>query len=133
MSDQPNAISERFTIYRDVNNRPVERRLSDMMAAEVLAALRWQSETVAHLRMAAESAQQMIEVKQARIDTEDLAVLVFRELAAEEAREAHLHNLIFSAMPQWKQHPEVCLLEAVRRFWQRSSSTVDFGLDRATG
>ncbi len=131
MSDRPKAISERFTIYLDANGSHVEQRLSNMMAAEVLAALRWQRETLAQLTMAADAAHQMIEAEfNLSEDALSDAVAVFRELAYEQAREVHLLNLIISAMPQWQQYPEVWLFEAIRRFWRRSVPTADADLDQ---
>lgn len=100
---KPAVFSERFITCLNADGNPVRRALCEMTADDVVAAAQW------------------LMTKFERLDC--LAVDYGREPslleAAEEAMHRHLHlmNLLYVAMPEWREHSELNWHEALRRYW----------------
>lgn len=97
-----------------------------MTAAEVLAAVEWQTETLSRIAVEAEHVFQIIEAIEAGKEVGALtpaelaqADKVFAQLATEQMRQGQLLELILITIPQWSGEDELTLAEAVRQFWPR--------------
>jgi hypothetical protein len=121
MSDPP-AIGERFTVGLDPDGRPVQQRLFEMTAAEVLAAVEWQTAEANWLTREAEPAAAIIKAAEAlRSPSPDEAALqtaIVQQADEARRRQANLRAMIHATIPQWPG-TGAALGGAVRRFWPR--------------
>jgi hypothetical protein len=121
MSD-PTAIGERFTVGLDPEGRPVQQRLFEMTAAEVLAAVEWQTAEANWLTREAEPAGAIVKAAEATgslsPDGTALHIAIVRQADEARRREANLRAMIHATIPQWPG-AGAALGGAVRRFWPR--------------
>jgi hypothetical protein len=122
-------FAHRFTVGLDSDGQPVQRHLSEMTAADVLAALAWHAEN--RERLEAEARPVFGLAKALHADTSnDLKTVVqtmnasrgglsvIRKMMEAQTREIDLRQRIVAAMlAPWERHSELTLTEAVLRFW----------------
>jgi hypothetical protein len=118
---------ERFTVRLEPDGTLVARVLSEMTAAEVLAAVAWQHAEADRLGIEAEPAAAMAKVLQetgtlpatttgAEIEGH---MAILQQASRAQSREARLLTMLKTAMPQWHEAPGMRLGDAVRRWWPR--------------
>jgi hypothetical protein len=123
---KPDALNERFTLYLNAAGMPVQRTLREMTAGEVSLAFDWSRTEADRLDRAAEPARAIaIALEEGR--REVLSDMTRADMNAATAsldrrkeavaRHVRLMRLTQAAMPQWQDHNDNGLRNALRRWW----------------
>jgi hypothetical protein len=123
---EPAEFNERFTLYLNAKGEPVQRALRTMTANEVLLAFAWTRDQAARCEREAEPAEALaVAIEENRwealADQTGQSMCFAGELLRAKAKafdhHAQLLRLIQAAMPQWQEHNDKGLHEALRRYW----------------
>ena len=96
------AFNDKFVVGLDACGNPVQCTLPEMSTDQVMAAAQWLMTEFERLDRLADYGREP-----------SLAE------AAEEAMHQHLHlmNLLYVALPEWREHSELRWHEALHRYW----------------
>jgi hypothetical protein len=121
----PPAFTEKFTLYLNDANQPVQRTLREMTAGEVMLAISWaereanelEAQTAQWMPREGETQGQCFERIRSEGDVKAAAALLRKAGEARE-HEGRLLLLIFAQMPQWRRRgTSVTFGAALRRWW----------------
>jgi hypothetical protein len=122
----PKACSERFTIYLDAEDKPVQRTLGEMTSGEVMQAIRWHIDECSRLEIEGAPAAVAIaaaiegwrdpkvpDLTAGELEAASMALQRCAELSAAYER---LTRLVRAALP--RRSDQLPLADAVRLYWR---------------